>query len=91
MPFGVMLAARGELLFARYRDQLPVGQLSPGSPFVSIEDENRSSVRVDVSRELGENLRILARYTFYLNEITAAPISYRRQTFLLSIGYTDEK
>jgi hypothetical protein len=91
MPFGAMLAARGELLFARYRDQLPVGQLSPGSPFVSIDDENRSSVRLDLSRELGENLRLLARYTFYLNEITAAPVSYRRQTFLLSIEYTDEK
>jgi hypothetical protein len=91
LPLGLAFAARGELLLASYADQLPVGQLSPGSPFVSIEDENRSSVRIDLSRGLGDRLRAVARYTFYANEITAAPISYRRQTLLLSLTYSVEK
>jgi hypothetical protein len=91
LPAGLAFAARGELLLASYAGQLPVGQLSPGSPFVSIEDENRSSVRVDLSRDLGDRLRAIARYTFYANEITAAPISYRRQTLLLSLTYNAEK
>lgn len=91
LPLGLAFAARGELLLASYAEQLPVGQLSPGSPFVSIEDENRSSVRIDLSRGLGDRLRAVARYTFYANEITAAPISYRRQTLLLSLTYSAEK
>jgi hypothetical protein len=91
LPLGLSLAARGELLLAFYREQVLVGQLSPGSPFVSIEDENRSSLRVDLSRALGDHWRALLRYTLYANEITAAPIRYRRQTLLLSLGYTDEK
>jgi hypothetical protein len=91
LPLGLSLAARGELLLAFYRDSVPVGQLSPGSPFVSIEDENRSSLRVDLSHGLGARWRALCRYTLYANEITAAPIRYRRQTLLLSLGYTEEK
>jgi hypothetical protein len=91
LPLGLFFAARGELLLASYRDRLPIGQLSPGSPFVSIEDENRSSVRVDLSRGIGDRLRAIARYTLYANEITAAPIAYRRQTLLLSLTYSAEK
>jgi hypothetical protein len=91
LPLGLSLAARGELLLAFYRNQVVVGQLLPGSPFVSIEDENRSSVRVDLSHGLGDRWRALFRYTLYANEITAAPIRYRRQTLLLSLGYTEEK
>ena len=91
LPLGLSLAGRGELIFAYYRGALPVGQLSPGSPYVSIEDENRSNVRVDLSRGLGDRFRALVRYTLYANEITSAPIQYRRQTLLLSLGYTDEK
>ncbi|HSY37908.1 MAG TPA: hypothetical protein VLA79_00230 [Polyangia bacterium] len=91
LPLGLSLAARGDLLLAFYRDSVPVGQLSPGSPYVSIEDENRSSLRIDLSHGLGAHWRALARYTVYANEITAAPIRYRRQTLLLSLGYTEEK
>jgi hypothetical protein len=91
LPLGLSLAARGEVLLAFYRDEVPVGQLLPGSPFVSIEDENRSSLRVDLSRALGAHWRALARYTLYANEITAAPIQYRRETLLLSLVYTEEK
>ncbi len=92
LPGGLMLAARAELLFATYRDRLVVGQVSAGSAFVSIEDENRSNLRVDLSRALADRLRLLARYTFYANELgNAAPLSYRRQTWLLSLAYGLEK
>ena len=51
---------------------MPIGEIAAGNSFSSvesIEDENRSSVRVDLSRELGERLRLIARYTFYANEL----------------------
>ena len=61
---------------------------SPGSPYASIEDENRSSSRVDLSRDFGEHWRIFARYTFYANELGAnSPLTYRRHTVLLSLAF----
>ncbi len=92
LPAGLMLAARAELLLASYADRVIVGQLSAGSMFVSIEDENRSNARVDLSRDLDERLRLVARATFYANELAnAAPISYRRLTLLLSLAYALER
>jgi hypothetical protein len=89
LPGGFTLAARGELLLAFYSQQVPIGAVSVGNSFSSVEsidDENRSSVRVDLSHELGERLRVVARYTFYANELAnASPISYQRQTLLLSL------
>src|SRR6185437_14222209 len=72
-----------------------IGAIAAGNSFSSIEsidDENRSSVRVDLSREIEDRVRVVARYTFYANEIAnASPISYRRQTFLLSVIGSLEK
>ena len=94
LPGGLTLAARGELLFAHYAQPQPIGETPAGNSFSSIEaieDENRSSVRVDLSHELGDRLRLIARYTFYANELGNASISYRRQTLLLSLTGTIEK
>jgi hypothetical protein len=96
LPGGFTLAARGEVLLAFYSQPMIVGQqVAAGNTFSSVEsidDENRSSVRVDLSHELGDSLRLLLRYTFYANEIAnAAPISYQRQTLLLSLTGALEK
>lgn len=96
LPGGFTLAARGEVLLAFYSQPMIVGQqVAAGNTFSSVEsidDENRSSVRVDLSRDLGDRLRLVARYTFYANEIAnASPISYQRQTLLLSVTGTLEK
>ena len=49
-------------------------------------------MRVDLSHDLGDSLRLVARYTFYANEIAnASPISYQRQTLLLSVTGALEK
>ncbi|HTB56447.1 MAG TPA: hypothetical protein VLC06_01165 [Polyangia bacterium] len=95
LPGGLTLAARGELLFAFYSQPVPIGTVAVGNSFSSVEsidNENRSSVRVDLSRDLGASLRVVARYTFYVNEIAnASPISYQRQTLLLSVTGALEK
>jgi hypothetical protein len=96
LPGGFTLAARGEVLLAFYSQPMIVGQqVAAGNTFSSVEsidDENRSSVRVDLSHDLGDSLRLLVRYTFYANEIAnAAPISYQRQTVLLSVTGALEK
>src|SRR5262245_26323760 len=75
LPLRFYLAARADLLFAFYRDPIPVAQAADmtqmvgGKLFATIEEENRSSVRVDLSRDIGDRLRTLVRYTFYANEL----------------------
>jgi hypothetical protein len=85
LPLGLALAARVEVLLARYAAQ------NAGRSFLTYEDENRSSARVDLSRDLTERLQLIARYTFYTNELAATSVTYRRQTALLSLAFTLEK
>jgi hypothetical protein len=90
LPGGLTLAARGDLLLAYYSEQQPIG-LTPGTftSVESIDNENRSSVRVDLSRDLSDRLRLFARYTAYVNELTSgSSLSYHRQTVLLSLQGT---
>jgi hypothetical protein len=93
LPLELYVALRAEILFARYADHVVVAQADTvGRTFVSIEDENRNNVRVDLSRNLTDRLQLIGRYTFYSNELGAGSVvSYRRQTALLSLAFTIEK
>jgi hypothetical protein len=94
LPCRLMVAARGDLLFAFYTQHQPIGQVTilAATTVESIDSENRSTVRVDLSRDLTDRLRLLARYTFYANELgTDSNLSYRRQTALLSLLMTMDK
>ena len=79
---------------ARYADNVIVAMTdvaAAGRTFVSIEDENRNSARVELSRNIGERLQLLGRYTFYANELGSGDVTYRRHTALLSLAFTLEK
>ena len=96
LPMGLYVAARADLSFVFYRDSIPVAranmtQMLAGKPFVNIEDENRSSVRVDLSRDIGDRLRGLLRYTLYANELGSSGGTYRRHTLLLNLAFVFEK
>jgi hypothetical protein len=91
LPLGLALAARVEVLLARYADPIIVAQSDAGRSFITYEDENRSSARVDLSRNLTDRLQLVARYTFYTNELAATAVTYRRQTALLSLAFQLEK
>jgi hypothetical protein len=97
LPLGLYLAARVDLLFVSYRDPIPVvqaarpAQTGPAQTYASIEEENRSSARVDLSRDIGDRVRALIRYTFYGNELGNNTGTYRRHTLLLSLSFAFEK
>jgi hypothetical protein len=91
LPLDLYVAVRADIVFAYYADHVPVAPNMAGSTFSSIDDENRNSVRVDLSRNLTERLQLVARYSFYANSSTAGNVTYRRQTALLSVAYTFEK
>lgn len=86
LPFGFYLAGRAELVYvpAAYRVVLavagPTGQTS-----ASIDDENRTLGRVELTRDLGTRLQLIGRYTVYLNAFGASN-TYRRHTGTLSLA-----
>jgi hypothetical protein len=85
---GIVMAVRGELLLAHYAQPPPISQITVGAAtsIEGLDSENRSTVRVDLSRDLNDWLRLFARYTYYVNETTSGSlVSYHRQTALLSL------
>ena len=56
--------------------------------FVTIEDENRNNVIVDLERPIGETgLAVNARYSIFTNEISPSPVSFLRQVVYLGLTY----
>ncbi|HEX3693804.1 MAG TPA: hypothetical protein VH374_00335 [Polyangia bacterium] len=92
LPLGIYVAARGELLIARYADPVVLAAgTGTQSYYPDIDRENRSSLRVELSRTLTDNLQLIARYTVYVNELGDSVGRYHRQTALLCLAFTAEK
>jgi len=86
LPLGLYLAARGELVFVSYHDQLPLLTDPSGQISASIEEETRSEVRAELSRDLGDRLQLVGRYVLYANAVGQG--QYRRQTATLSLVFS---
>jgi hypothetical protein len=91
LPAQLSLSARGELVVTRYRDPLTFLQPVSGLPSASIEDESRSTVRVELARLFEGRFEVGARYVFYTNAPTSSAVEYRRQTLLLYMAFLDER
>jgi hypothetical protein len=87
LPWGLSLASRAELSLTRYDQAIPIRR-DPvsGLAIASIEDEGRSTLRIELMRALGERFDVSARWIGYTNEIGGQTVRYRRQVFLLSLG-----
>jgi hypothetical protein len=87
LPAELTLSARGELVFTSYRDEVTlVPDFTTGTQRVSIEDEGRSTLRVELARPFGPHVDLGLRYTFYGNEAAGGRVHYRRHTALLFIA-----
>ena len=86
LPLGLYLAARGELVYLSYHDQLPLVTDPSGQVSASIEEETRSEVRAELSRDVGAHLQLVGRYVFYANALGVG--QYRRQTATLSLVFS---
>ena len=91
LPWQMSLSMRGELVATRYQDPLTFLQPVAGLPSASIEDESRSTFRVDVARLFEGRFEVGARYVFYTSAPTASAVEFRRQTALLYIAFLDER
>jgi hypothetical protein len=91
LPGHLFLAARAELVYATYPDHVVLAAGPTGSAMASIEDENRSQLRIELSRALTPALRVVARYTLALNAFGQSVVEYRRQTATLSLSYSSRE
>jgi len=91
LPWQVSLSLLGELVVTHYRDPLTFLQPIVGLPSASIEDESRSTFRVELTRLFDGRFEVGARYVYYTNAPASGPVDYRRQTFLLYLAFLDER
>ena len=85
--FGVYLAARGELVLASYADRVALAIGPSGRASATFDDENRSHVRAELTRDLPGHLQLVARYSLYANALGSGVAEYRRQTATLSLAF----
>ena len=90
LPWNLSLSARGEIVATRYTDPLTFAQPVAGLPSASIEDESRSTFRIDLARLIERRFELGARYVYYTSAPTSGALGYRRQTLLLYLAFLDE-
>jgi hypothetical protein len=86
-PGEIFLTAKAVVRFNRFLDPLLLARDVQSQTFVSIEDENRNSLSLDLARDMGENWGLEARLALYSNEFATEVVSFRRQTAYLGALY----
>ena len=90
LPWELSLSVRGEVVATRYKDPLTFLQPVAGLPSASIEDESRSTFRVDLARLFEGHFEIGARYVIYTSAPASGAVEYRRQTLLFYFAFLDD-
>jgi len=95
LPWALSLSSRADLAATHYWTSLPLAQVAQdpnaGAPLVSIEDENRSTLRIELARPLAQGFEIGARYVIYSSFPSRGSVDYRRQTALLYLAVFEER
>ncbi len=90
LPWELSLSLRGELVATRYADALTFPQPVAGLPSASIEDESRSTFRVELARVFQGLVEVGARYVYCTSAPTSSAVEYRRQTLLVYLAFLQE-
>jgi hypothetical protein len=95
LPWELSLSSRADLSATHYWNSLLLAQVTQdpnaGAPLVSVEDENRSTLRIELARPLARGFEIGARYVLYTSFPGNGSVHYRRQTALLYLAVFDER
>ena len=83
----IFLTARGTLQFNVFLDSLLITQDVNSQTFVSIDDENRNSLSLVLSKDLSDAVTAEARYVIYSNEFATRELDFRRQTAYFGFVY----
>jgi hypothetical protein len=90
LPWDLSLSARGELVVTHYADALTFQQPIAGLPGATIEDEGRSTLRIEMVRLFEVRFEVGARYVYYTSWPASGPVDFRRQTLLFYFAFLDE-
>jgi hypothetical protein len=72
----------------KYLDPVLLDRQVATQTFISIEDENRNALVVDIERPIGKSgVAVAARYSLYTNELSAAPVQFMRHVAYLGVSY----
>jgi hypothetical protein len=91
LPWELLLSTRAEVVLTRYRDPLTFLQPVAGLPSASIEDESRSTLRIELARVFDRHVELGARYVFYTSAPSTSTVDYRRQTVMVYCAFLDER
>jgi hypothetical protein len=92
LPWSFSLSGRADLVVTHYRNSLLlVKDPNAAAPLVSIEDENRSTLRFELSRPLAKGFEIGTRVVLYSSFPHSGSVEYSRQTTLLYLAVFDER
>jgi hypothetical protein len=87
-PWSLYATLKAQLYASNFLDPVLLDQRFNAMTFVTIEDENRNNVIVDLERPIGSSgLAINARYSIFTNEISPSPVSFLRQVVYLGLTY----
>lgn len=87
-PWSLYVTLKAQLYASVYLDPVLLDQNIQSQTFVTIEDENRNNVIVDIERPIGDTgLAFNARYSVFTNEISPSPVSFLRQVIYVGLTY----
>ena len=87
-PWQLYATLKAQLYASVYLDPVLLDRAFNTQQFITIEDENRNNVIVDLERPIGDTgLAVNARYSVFTNEITPSPVSFLRQVVYLGLTY----
>ena len=87
-PWQIYATLKAQLLITKYLDPVLLDPSVNSQTFLTIEDENRNAVIVDLERAIKKTgLAVNARYSFFTNELGSTPSSFRRRVIYLGLTY----
>lgn len=88
LPWQLYATLKAQLLVTRYLDPVLLDTNISSQTFITIDDENRNAVIVDIERPIaGTGLAFDARYSVFTNELTPSPVSFLRQVVYVGLTY----
>ena len=88
LPWNLYATVKAQLYITKYLDPVLLDRQVNTQTFITIEDENRNAVIVDLERPFaGTGLALDARYSVYTNELSPSPVSFLRQVVYLGLTY----
>ncbi len=88
LPFSLYATLKAQLYITKYLDPVLLDHIFNSQTFVTIDDENRNAVLIDLERPIASiGLSVNARYSVYTNELSSSNDSFFRQVIYLGLTY----